>query len=85
MEVKELRIVTSDKKFTIFKTPDETLNPVNINVNTNEFWNFIQKHRNKGYGHKFVFQGFGFSLSIIKNMDQLFFTCSGLNDTKKVC
>lgn len=68
-----------------FENHDETLNPVDININTNEFWSFMQKYINKGYVHKFVLHGIDFSLSITKNTNQVFVTCSGLNDAKKYC
>ena len=62
---------------------DETLNPFNINLNTNKQWDFMQKFRNQGYVHKFVLQGLDFSLSITKKHESIVYTCSGLNDAKK--
>ena len=56
-ETKNLKLLTNSKQKQTFENQAEISSPIDTNINTNEFWKFMQKYKqNKGNIHRFILE-----------------------------
>ena len=78
--------INYSKRLTSFEKYHSLLNPADININANKFWELFQRCKENGrYIYRFILEGLMFSSSIINGTNQIFLDCSGLNDANKFC
>ena len=67
------------KRFQKFQSPENILNPVDIDIQPDKLWNFASCYKEKVFSYRFIIGRLLFSANITEN---IFITCNGLNDTK---